>query len=435
MNIFVVTIMVVQVSLTMVGFLESGKSEEQLKLRISSISLLFILMCEIMTIRERRNLLQTKKRNSSLCQKNVIRKDETEAIIPKTFLKYKKYAWIEITKHDRPGDCWVVIHGKVYDLTNFVSKHPGGPMIYDGAGGDCTAMWQSYHSSKMIRKSPPTEYLIGEVRDYVDFYSWDGDFYLTLKEKVEALIPKNKRQFDYKLFIKAGIIFVGYVVSLYYFLQNYTFTWAVIYSIFAAQTGVNIMHDGNHMAFTSNKFISLLAGYTLDMAFSTSVVYRRSHNFGHHGCVNHFELDRAFDTSYPLLRLHHLQPKLPFHKYQHVYAWLVYGLVNFGDLFGTFDELFWMSNYPTRRGFLTKTSFISQIMVKIVWLLLMGIWPIYKWGFVEMFPIWVTYMMTFSYFYVFFFAVNHWTDEAQQVDNKDVNKTNWGILQVFIFLG
>jgi fatty acid desaturase len=43
------------------------------------------------------------------------------------------------------------------------------------------------------------------------------------------------------------------------------------------------MHDGNHSAFSSNKTLSLIAGYVLDLTFSTSVVYRRSHNFGHHG--------------------------------------------------------------------------------------------------------------------------------------------------------
>lgn len=36
---------------------------------------------------------------------------------------------------------------------------------------------------------------------------------------------------------------------------------------------------------------------------------------------------------------------------------------------------------------------------------------------------------------MFFFAVNHWTTEAQQVDNNTINKTNWGILQVFLIFG
>ena len=67
------------------------------------------------------------------------------------------------------------------------------------------------------------------------------------------------------------------------------------------------MHDGNHAAFTANKKLSLALGYVLDLTFSTSVVYRRSHNFGHHGCVNHYvafqdlstELSKFYDVYEP----------------------------------------------------------------------------------------------------------------------------------------
>lgn len=206
-------------------------------------------------------------------------------------------------------------------------------MIYDGAGGDCTSMWESYHSLSMTKQGPPQKFVIGKVRDYEDFYSWDGTFYNTVRERVEKALPKEKRQNDIRLVLK-GIFFIAcYFVSMYYFLRDFTFVSAVIYSLMSAQMNVNVMHDGNHMAFTSNKIISQMAGYVLDLTFSTSVVYRRSHNFGHHGCVNHFELDRAFDTTFPLFRLHKLQPKLFFHKYQHIYCWLVYGMVNFGKLY------------------------------------------------------------------------------------------------------
>lgn len=67
-----------------------------------------------------------------------------------------------------------------------------------------------------------------------------------------------------------------------------------------------------------------------------------------------------------------------------------------GDLFGTFDELFWMSNYPTRRGFLTKKSYYAHILTKIIWFFLICLYPIYEFGFYSMFPVWVTYMVTFS---------------------------------------
>ena len=33
----------------------------------------------------------------------------------------------EVVKHARKDDCWIVVNGKVYDLTNFAPSHPGGP--------------------------------------------------------------------------------------------------------------------------------------------------------------------------------------------------------------------------------------------------------------------------------------------------------------------
>lgn len=35
----------------------------------------------------------------------------------------------EVWKNDSAASCWVVIHGKVYDVTNYLSDHPGGPSV------------------------------------------------------------------------------------------------------------------------------------------------------------------------------------------------------------------------------------------------------------------------------------------------------------------
>ena len=32
----------------------------------------------------------------------------------------------EVLKHNTVEDCWIVVNGKVYDLTNFAPNHPGG---------------------------------------------------------------------------------------------------------------------------------------------------------------------------------------------------------------------------------------------------------------------------------------------------------------------
>ena len=209
---------------------------------------------------------------------------------------YKLYTWDEVIKHDKVDDCWLVIHGKVYDVTEWVPHHPGGKLIYDGAGGDCTGVWESYHPLSAIEKGVPSKYLIGEIREFKDFYSWDGDFYKTIKARVEASMPKHKRRDDPSMNKKGTFILIFYFLSLGLYIYYCTWWAAVLYGLLCSQIGVNIMHDGNHMAFTSLKTLSWVAGHTLDLVGSPSIVYRRSHVFGHHSCVNHFELDRAFDT-------------------------------------------------------------------------------------------------------------------------------------------
>ena len=44
----------------------------------------------------------------------------------------------EVAKHNKREDCYVILYGKVYDLTDFIPSHPGGPQIivkYAGKDG------------------------------------------------------------------------------------------------------------------------------------------------------------------------------------------------------------------------------------------------------------------------------------------------------------
>jgi cytochrome b involved in lipid metabolism len=38
-------------------------------------------------------------------------------------------------KHTAEEDCWLVIHGKVYDVTEMLDEHPGGGDILVSASG------------------------------------------------------------------------------------------------------------------------------------------------------------------------------------------------------------------------------------------------------------------------------------------------------------
>lgn len=49
----------------------------------------------------------------------------------------------EVAKHNWKESCWVIIHGKAYDVTEFLPEHPGTALPFE-AGSNCR--WSSYYS-------------------------------------------------------------------------------------------------------------------------------------------------------------------------------------------------------------------------------------------------------------------------------------------------
>lgn len=43
----------------------------------------------------------------------------------------------ELSQHNRPDDCWIALHGRVYDVTAFLKEHPGGVEVITCLAGKC----------------------------------------------------------------------------------------------------------------------------------------------------------------------------------------------------------------------------------------------------------------------------------------------------------
>jgi cytochrome b involved in lipid metabolism len=61
----------------------------------------------------------------------------------------KTYTMEEVLKHNSKESCWSIIRGKVYDLTNWIDKHPGGAdKILKICGKDGTDLFVRQHGGK-----------------------------------------------------------------------------------------------------------------------------------------------------------------------------------------------------------------------------------------------------------------------------------------------
>ncbi|KAJ4250907.1 hypothetical protein NW762_011557 [Fusarium torreyae] len=69
----------------------------------------------------------------------------------------------EVQKHTSADDCWVVINGLVYDMTDFLQLHPGGAnAILAKAGRDVSRLFTSLHAPTAL-DTLPSEYCLGPV--------------------------------------------------------------------------------------------------------------------------------------------------------------------------------------------------------------------------------------------------------------------------------
>ena len=70
----------------------------------------------------------------------------------------------EVAKHNSPGDCWSAINGKVYNLTEWIDKHPGGSVIIKSlCGQDGSAGFNSEHGGKARPEAELSGFLVGAL--------------------------------------------------------------------------------------------------------------------------------------------------------------------------------------------------------------------------------------------------------------------------------
>lgn len=162
------------------------------------------------------------------------------------------------------------------------------------------------------------------------------NFHDAVKAKVDEYFTKNhiSKLYDWRMVVKTfamlAMYFVPYAlivtgiasVNLVLFYGLWVLMGAGIAGI-----GTSIMHDSNHGAYTTNERLNMALGGLLNLLGGYSRNWRIQHNILHHTYTNVDGLDEDIDAGI-LLRMSPNARHIKLHKYQHLYAWFLYGIMN-----------------------------------------------------------------------------------------------------------
>ena len=185
-----------------------------------------------------------------------------------------------------------------------------------------------------------------EVGRKLKFGKNDG-FQAELKRRVEEYFrTTGRRQRDcWRMYLKTAIILTTFVSS-YVLLVFFAATWwqavplALLLAGSTALIGFNIQHDGGHHAYSDYSWINKLTSMSLDLIGGSSYLWHWRHAVVHHTYVNVHGHDTDIDLG-DLGRLSPHQPRLAIHRWQHLYLWLLYGLVAIKwHLFTDFEQVY-----------------------------------------------------------------------------------------------
>ena len=133
------------------------------------------------------------------------------------------------------------------------------------------------------------------------------------------------------MYLKTAVI-LAWLTASYGLLVFFAGAWwsalplAISLGLSMAAVGFNIQHDGGHQAYSRRPWVNRLMARTLDLLGGSSYFWARKHNTIHHSYANITGHDDDIDLGF-LGRLSPHQKRLRFHRFQHLYLWVLYGFL------------------------------------------------------------------------------------------------------------
>lgn len=364
----------------------------------------------------------------------------------------KEYTWQEVAKHNKEDDMWVIINDQVYDITKWVSKHPGGVEVLRlTAGRDITVAFDNYHPFTPKAAEVLPKYHIGVLsKGSYEFppYKPDSGFYRDLRKEVDRyfkennLDPKSPWPGIWRMILVTGIALMANYAAFgpLEFSFPLRMCFAIVFGICQALPLLHVMHDSSHMAFGHTQTWWCIAGRLyLDFYAGCSMTsWHNQHTIGHHIYTNIFKADPDMPKTETgdVRRLVPRQAWASICKWQHVYLPVLYGLLGVSMRVSDVTDVFTAHvNGPVRvnpHGVSGHAEHIASKIFCAFWRLYV---PLVYWHLplATLVPLTIVAELITGYWLAFNFQVSHISDVAQfPLDRKDESTIpmEWAVAQV-----
>jgi len=213
----------------------------------------------------------------------------------------------------------IPIHGKIYDLTHFANKHPGGSQILQLCRDepDCSALFESYHAFCDLSKieNIMKKYETGEIADSL-FNLADGGFYQRLKQKVRTHLEmcnnsyntiRIKSKADKSWLITSTLSVTIFLLSQYQMFFQPSLWLRVFFSVLSGTSLIsasyNLLHDGSHYAICTNVYVNQMCSEIFQtLLFWNHILWSYHHCIRHHQYTGSEEYDPDYRKEYHILK-------------------------------------------------------------------------------------------------------------------------------------
>ena len=206
------------------------------------------------------------------------------------------------------------------------------------------------------------------------------NFFKTLNSRVNNYFKENniKRTGNWKIWIKTIIMFIlflaPYFIILFFSIPGWIqLILVLIMGIGMAGVGMNVMHDGNHGSYSKKSWVNKLMGSSIYILAGNVYNWKVQHNVLHHTYTNIHGHDEDLDAGRILRFTKHAKWRW-YHKFQHYYSVLLYGLLTINWAITT--DFLQMKRYMKRKLAHGKfpNPFINWSTLVFTKILYMSIW-------------------------------------------------------------